>query len=328
MSIQWPDDSIFEPFIIFEGTYKVVSSHEIKAAVLRPKTLQPGSHLVILFIHGGFWITGHSLFAPFFPKAVLSLALKHSAIIVSPDYRLLPTENGMSDILDDLEDFWKWSRSGLPALLANKAPGHVLDFSHLLLTGNSAGGYCAAQLALSHPDEVSAVGIIYPALDMKDPYWYNGPAKGEPNVLRFPDEDIPRTEDALLWAEEMRKTVATKDGFDRTPFCVGLAQHGLFMSKVMDPKSTESLSLFPLDRIQAGARLPKALWLMHGDDDATVPIRGSDKFVDLVTQKLPGTTIRYDVVKGQDHAFDVDDSTWASFADSALEFVAAAWLSA
>lgn len=82
---------------------------------------------------------GSGLFGPFFPKWVDKLALQNSAIIVSPDYRLLPSANGLDDVLEDVEDGWQWTKNKLPAILKEKAPGHSVDFSHVLLAGGSAG---------------------------------------------------------------------------------------------------------------------------------------------------------------------------------------------
>lgn len=65
---------------------------------------------------------------------------------------------------------------------------------------------------------------------------------------------------------------------------------------------------------------------MHGDDDSTVPVRGSDKFVKLVGDKLPQTSVRYDVVPGEDHGFDFDEKRWESFEAEALSFVSEPWL--
>lgn len=104
-----------------------------------PKNIKPGLHPILYHIHGGFLVTAHGLFAPFFPKWVDRLALEHSAIIVSPDYRLLPSENGVADVLEDVEDGWKWIQSSLASLLEKIAPGVEPDFHRVLLAGGSAG---------------------------------------------------------------------------------------------------------------------------------------------------------------------------------------------
>jgi acetyl esterase/lipase len=235
-----------------------VSSHDIKAAVLIPRNLKPGPHPVIVNIHGGFFATGHSLFAPWFHPWQLKLAIDHGAIIISADYRLLPTANGIADQIDDLEDFWQWSRTKLPALLQRRAPGHSLDFNHLLLVGGSAGGYYAAQVALSHPNEISALAMTYPAVDLKDSIFVNGPAPGAPTILRFSENDIPSLSESLAWIEEKRKTVVSKGGFDITPYCVSLTQYGHFTHEVLEHNGVKlSTAELPLERIKAGQKLPK-----------------------------------------------------------------------
>ena len=67
-------------------------------------------------------------------------------------------------------------------------------------------------------------------------------------------------------------------------------------------------------------------WIMHGNDDSTVPVRGSDKFVQHLRQSLPGVSVRYDVVSGQDHGFDFNEENWDSIERDALKFVGEAWL--
>ena len=240
--------------------YKIVSGHEIKAAVLIPKDLKPGLHRVIINIHGGFFSTAHSLFAPFFAPWALKLALDHNAIIVSADYRLLPTPNGIADQLEDLEDFWQWYRSTMPSVLLRNDAGFEVDYERALLIGGSAGGHYATQLAMSHANEISALALTYPAVDLRDGIWNDGPAEDAPTVLRFPAEEIPSRDEALAWVAEKRKTVASKGGFERTPFLVALTQHGLFGREMFEHDGvklrTEEL---PLKRLKAGAKLPKAV---------------------------------------------------------------------
>jgi pimeloyl-ACP methyl ester carboxylesterase len=246
--------------LLIKTRYKIVSDHEIKAAVLIPKDLKPGLHPVIVNIHGGFFSTAHSLFAPFFAPWALKLALDHGAIIVSADYRLLPTPNGIADQLEDLEDFWEWYRSTLPPILERNNAGYEVDYKRTLLVGGSAGGYYATQLAMSHPDEVSALALSYPAVDLRDDLWVNGPVEGAPTILRFPVNEIPPKTDALAWVAEKRKTVASKGGFERTPFLVSLTQHGAFAQEMLEHDGVKLRHEdLPLERLKAGAKLPKAV---------------------------------------------------------------------
>jgi acetyl esterase/lipase len=103
----------FDPFSITDVTYKTVNHVPIEASILIPKLItgeRPGKYPLVVRWHGGFWMTGHRLFADWFPSFVLEWALKHNAIVVTPDYRLLPEANG-TDILNDMKDFFAWLRN-------------------------------------------------------------------------------------------------------------------------------------------------------------------------------------------------------------------------
>lgn len=202
-------------------------------------------------------MTAHSLFAPFFSPWALDLAIQNCAIIVSADYRLLPTANGVADILEDLEDFWQWTRSDLARVLERRATGHSINLSRLILTGSSAGGYAVTQLALSHPDDVSVIATAYPFVDPQDDIFVNGPTEDEPTVLRLPLEDMPSKAAVVTWIEEERKKITTKAGFERGPFNAASAQYGLFYSNIFDNKALRQPNFSPLERIKAGAKLPK-----------------------------------------------------------------------
>lgn len=186
--------------------------------------------------------------------------MEHGAIIVSADYRLLPTPNGVADQLEDLEDFWQWYHRTLPLVIQQQASGHEIDYKHALLMGGSAGGYYASQLAMSHPDEISALALTYPAVDLRDELWTQGPANDAPTVLRFPAEEIPSKEDALAWVAERGKTVASKGGFEHTPFLVALTQRGLFSQEMLEHDKVKLQGdNLPLERLKTGAKLPKAV---------------------------------------------------------------------
>jgi hypothetical protein len=67
-------------------------------------------------------------------------------------------------------------------------------------------------------------------------------------------------DDALSWVEEKRKTVASKGGFEITPFVVALTQHGLFVQEMLEYNGVKlQPKHLPLERLKDGARLPKAV---------------------------------------------------------------------
>lgn len=68
---------------------------------------------------------------------------------------------------------------------------------------------------------------------------------------------------------------------------------------------------------------------MHGEADSIVHLRQSTDFADFVTAHLPGTVLRVDVAKGQDHGFEaqIPPTIWeAEHAPGAFDFVKRAWL--
>jgi acetyl esterase/lipase len=65
--------------------------------------------------------------------------------MVLPHYRLLP-ESSAHDILEDLADLLRWLPTWLPPLVA--VEGITVDMTRTLLTGESAGGWCAVQAGL------------------------------------------------------------------------------------------------------------------------------------------------------------------------------------
>ena len=65
---------------------------------------------------------------------------------------------------------------------------------------------------------------------------------------------------------------------------------------------------------------------MHGTDDSTVRVNGSDTFVELVRRILPKTEVKYDAVPGEDHGFDFDEARWAEIQPDVLNFINEGWL--
>jgi acetyl esterase/lipase len=88
-------------------------------------------------------VTGSSSFVGFFASWITEYALSKSAIIVMPNYRLIPEARG-GDILDDITDFWAWVVGGdLQAFVSSQegVEGVKVDVERIWAHGESAGTY-------------------------------------------------------------------------------------------------------------------------------------------------------------------------------------------
>jgi acetyl esterase/lipase len=83
-------------FHVLTTTYKKVGSHAIELDILIPKVLLDSPSKLteprplIFKFHGGSLITGSKSFLPWFGPWVFQLTLQHNAIILAPNYRLIP----------------------------------------------------------------------------------------------------------------------------------------------------------------------------------------------------------------------------------------------
>src|SRR3978361_1111740 len=83
-------------------------------------------------------MTGTSSFLPWFAPWILDYAMLHSAVIICPDYRLLPEATGL-DSLSDMDDLFDWIESDLQQFLSKVSPNVEVNTSKLLAYGDSAG---------------------------------------------------------------------------------------------------------------------------------------------------------------------------------------------
>ena len=119
----------------------------------------------------------------------LELALKHGAVILTPDYRLRP-EHELTDGVDDVRSFWKWVEQDVKKVLAESHPDLKLDINNLLVGGESAGGYLTTQTALLGMTSLSikVLFIQYPPMDMA-------------GMLKVPDDVGSRGSEFTLYQE-------------------------------------------------------------------------------------------------------------------------------
>jgi acetyl esterase/lipase len=120
-----PGPQRYDSFDVYRTHYKKIRDHEIEVGILIPKGLKPGVHPVFVRFHGGGCVSpflysaqrAHTLtlhkvsgtwaYPDWFANWLVPLVHRNNAIIVSPNYRLLPEHNG-NDIQEDLVDFWTW----------------------------------------------------------------------------------------------------------------------------------------------------------------------------------------------------------------------------
>lgn len=127
-------------------------------------------------------VSGTWSYPNWFANWLIPLVHRNNAIVVSPNYRLIPEHNG-DDIQQDLSDFWTWyafqvpfsilltvhsrfKNEGVTEYLSGQAGPHAaiqIDYARVLAAGDSAGGYLAIQSGLTQPrGTVSAIIGCYP----------------------------------------------------------------------------------------------------------------------------------------------------------------------
>ncbi|EJP66355.1 hypothetical protein CRV24_009202 [Beauveria bassiana] len=302
---------IFDDFRILDEPFVTRDSHAIMAHILLPKNAPSGPRPIIINWHGGYLIMAHGLYAPYFPQFILDLAKKSDAIIISPDYTLLPHNDGLAAVQADVLAFHKWLLFSFASILTAKAPSYEADLTRVLLNGGSAGGYVATTHALAFPDFFRALALTYPMLNFDTEWWRKGSLDtGSPNPMLLPDDafipDTAAIKEKIQQHQGGARISATED-IERLGFAVSVARKGLFHD-LFSPhgKLDEDSNVWINRRIQAGAKLPERIWLLHGGADTAVPVETSIAFAE--TMKSQGRPIRLDIVENKEHGFDAECS--------------------
>ncbi|KAK9777079.1 putative Alpha/Beta hydrolase protein [Seiridium cardinale] len=216
--------NLLPSFDAFWETYKTVNGHQIGVHILVPKE-----------------------------KSTTRRPVLHKAVIVMPDYRLMP-ESQFNDIDEDWRDFWLWVENNL-----EKLPGLYLDASNVATVGESAGGYLAAQPVLRGFSKKAAVVMLqYPALSIQRDMdtWATAPA----------DQIVPIS----VLDDYVAKMVPGKL-LTRTP-CgtrMDLVKASIQSKRLVDLSKYPQLD--PNTSLEMAERIPP-IFLFHGIDDSSVPV--------------------------------------------------------
>jgi acetyl esterase/lipase len=311
-------------------------------------------------------VTGSSLFPGWFSNWILLYAVKVGAIIVSPNYRLLPEVSGR-DILDDMGAFWTWFHADGPQkhlvlvgrediklqtenekhLLIGESAGTHPPIYTLSIHGSQAGrhrltcavldnlgGYLAIQSLLSEYTRPRALITMYPMLDLKSEYYtraFEKPIVGVPDI---PNEVIDQSlsRSASLSSNEGSAVITEADPPDRLALALAMVQNGRVLEFLgVGNKDDDDHRLFPLERLAqkgSGSITPPLF-------PPTLILHGSEDTAVPVsgTRKFVETLRNVDpscdlrvIIRPGDHGFDAGATLETPWLADALEFVSRAWL--
>ncbi len=282
-------------------TYKTAAGCDIHADVYRAS--KPGPRPAILWIHGGALIMGHR--AGIAAKQ-LQRYLDAGFTVVSIDYRLAP-ETKLPDILDDVNDAYRWVREKGPG-------GFGIDPDRIAVIGHSAGGYLTLVAGFRFRPRPRALVAFYGYGDIVSD-WYSKP---DPFYSREPAV----SKEAAYAAVGTKPLSGTPGKHDRDRFYLYCRQQGLWPDLVagIDPRKTPRA----FDRFCPLRNVTKeypATMFLHGDRDTDVPFEQSE----LMAKELERNGVEHEFVRiaGGDHGFDhnMDDPRSVNALDSVIAFL-------
>ncbi|KAL5358472.1 Alpha/Beta hydrolase protein [Aspergillus floccosus] len=323
--------SRFDQFVLIDLPYRVINDHSLEATVLIPNNLYDRSpHKecpVMVRFHGGGFIVGHRNYEPWFAQWFLDVAYAHGAIIISPDYRLLPESNG-ADIMSDMEHFWQWIRRDLSDIAEEQHWGVVPDLSRVLCCGESSGGCLAVYSALglssilsgdpmlranARTGEVETI-TIKAMISISAPLDPNVPELKIPRPRKFMGTKAPppRQAEALIrkYIKNMRPG-AIRTGQDPTIdmwellLCILQQCYLPRLFKGNGGKDMYGMLMEMLKKEEGKADAMIPTWIIHGTEDTLIPHVCSTGFVQRLKENSPTTPVRVDLQPG-DHLFDVE----------------------
>ncbi|KAJ5594267.1 uncharacterized protein N7459_000475 [Penicillium hispanicum] len=294
-------------FAVLQTSYKTVGDHGIRADILVPQTSHAGKRPTILHFHGGGLVTSDSLYMDFWPHWLSDLALKHGAVIISANYRLMPGVTS-AEIYEDIEDFWTWVHSpALADVLAALSTPTQCDLDRVLTAGSSAGGLLSISLGLAHPTQIRAATAGYPFVDPASEY-YNAPRAHPPFGRHMPKSLIQETEAVATPG----RIESSNESWERLAYMLAIIEHGTIGA--LYARGAEGVPrevLYPMARLeQPGLDIPRGgIAVIHGRQDSVVPVVDSERFIaraQVVTKDLPGREGVVLAVRDGDHGFDTD----------------------
>lgn len=172
------------------------------------------------------------------------------------------------------------------------------------------------QSALTQPaGSIKAVIGLYPQLDVRDRFFNAKFEKDLFGMPMLPNEIV----DAHIAAMTPGAAVTSAYLPSRLDLACSLVQNGRVLEFL-----GESEELCPVERVALAETMPAVL-IVHGKEDSVIPVVGSERFVEALKKKLPGSAVRLDVRPGG-HGFDGDATMEETWLKKDVDFITGYWL--
>ncbi|KAM7183573.1 Alpha/Beta hydrolase fold [Naviculisporaceae sp. PSN 640] len=302
--------------------YKTVNENAIEAAILVGKSIPHDKEQapILVDIHGGALIMGGNPEPGFLARWVIELVEQEQAIWVCPSYRLLP-ESSSGEILDDIDDFWKWihhaGSGGFQEAVRSIRPNLTVNLDRIALHGESAGGFLSLQSAFLFPHAKLKVVMAH------FPVMYTD-LEHEPLPAR--SQDVPPGSEADKFIDRYLEEVAKNPGRMRTvsPW----PEMGEFLFATFGTGRVKSLlgndERMKLDYALSQAKEVPPLWVAQGIQDPIVAKVATDEVVTKIREAHPGTSLKYTVTDG-DHGLGTDLGIADSWVAEGVAFIREYW---
>ncbi|KAE8423109.1 putative polyketide synthase [Aspergillus pseudocaelatus] len=312
----------FDAFHRVDREYGEIAGHPLVVSLFIPKTTKPGaSYPVLVHFHGGGFIVGHRLYEPWYADWLLEMALSKGAIIVSPDFRLLPEASPL-EVLDDIHCFWEWLHQEAAADAMSWVDCPVnLDLGQIALHGESSGGWLAVQSCLRYPEaRIKCVITSSASLDSQIPYLT---IPGPKSIMGQPP--IPARQAELTIRKYIRGIVpgAIRTATEPTEswhLFICMIQQGYY-SRMFNTPHHEDLDIM---KAVSGIDDICPIWLMHGTEDTLVPSECSSNFAYKMKKLKPDVPVLLTLRPGE-HGFDKACSMQEEWIEEGISFVGKYW---
>ncbi|KAL2864925.1 uncharacterized protein BJX67DRAFT_196695 [Aspergillus lucknowensis] len=341
--------------------YKEINSTEISTDIyLPPPSPQhassssphphPHPHPVLINIHGGAFMLGHSGMVSM-PQ--IDDCLARGWIVVVPDHRLCPGVDVLSGPVQDVRDLLAWVYAGhLDAFLHGHGHGKAqyqdqyqyqyrVDTERVMAFGTSSGGFLALSLGYDVPRAPAAILDFYGPVHFDHPFWgaplphvqaLLPPGGFEPGFLERVYEEFPvPTRSGISLEGQGKRTSPTTGSSATTQTTSSQGQGDANRPDFSRPRDAFALTqiangtvlsaIYPrgcgagFDDIDPVAKVDGGFpptFIVHGDADRMVPVDLSRRLFGVLKEK--GVECGMVEVEGEDHTFamgmEVGSRTW------------------